>query len=161
MAIGLKNCAREKMKLTRILNNMKDFKKFNLKTFDGEEFKLTAVEFKDVVPFEVKRVYYVTDLKGSAKTGEHCHKVEQEVFIQVQGSSMAVIDQGQGLEEIPMQGPSDIMYVPNFVWHAFKDPSPDCVILALSSTNYNPDRSDYVEDYEEFKKISPYYSKSD
>ena len=69
-----------------------------------------------------------------------------------------MIDRGQGLEEIAMNGPTSAMYVPAFVWHHFKDFSPDAILLALSSTNYSPDRSDYVEDYEEFKKASPYYA---
>lgn len=136
---------------------MQQFKKFELKTFTNRGFNLTPVEFKDIAPFEVKRVYYWQDAEEGVQTGEHCHKVEQEVFIQVRGSSIAIIDRGQGKEEITMQGPGDAIYVPNFVWHGFKNMSPDCVILALSSTNYNPSREDYVEDYEEFKRVSPYY----
>lgn len=135
----------------------KEFKKFELKIFTDRGYKLTPVELMDVVPFEVKRVYFVREFQEGAQTGEHIHKVEEEVFIQVQGSSTAIIDRGQGREEIKMQGPSDAIYVPAYVWHGFKNASPDCVIAALSSTNYNPTREDYVEDYEEFKRISPYY----
>lgn len=138
---------------------MKQFNKFELKTFANRGFKLTPVEFKDVIPFVAKRVYYFQDASEGVQTGEHCHKVEEEVFIQMRGSCVAIIDRGQGKEEIPMQGPNDAMYVPNFVWHGFKKMSADCVILAISSTNYSPTREDYVEDYEEFKKISPYYRK--
>lgn len=137
---------------------MKEFKKFELKTFQNRGYKLTPVEFKDVVPLKVKRVYYFQDATEGTQTGEHIHKIEEEVFIQMRGSCIAIIDRGQGKEEMVMQGPNDAIYVPNFVWHGFKQISPDAVILALSSTNYNPTREDYVEDYEEFKKISPYYA---
>ena len=137
---------------------MKEFTKFKLKTFENRGYKLTAVEFKDIVPFEVKRTYFVREFQEGAQTGEHCHKEEEEVFIQVQGQSTAIIDYGKGKEEILFSGPNDIIYVPNYVWHGFKDPSPDCVIAALSSTNYKPTREDYIEDYEEFKKISPCYA---
>ena len=138
---------------------MKEFRKFELKTFNDRGYKLTPVEFKDAVPFEVKRVYFVRDFEVGAQTGEHIHKVEEEVFVQVKGTSTAVIDRGQGKEEIFMREPGDAIYVPAYVWHGFKNASPDCVIVALSSTNYNPTREDYVEDYEEFKKISPYYQR--
>lgn len=137
---------------------MKEFKQFKLRTFPSRGYNLTPVEFKDAVPFEVKRVYYFQDAGDGVQTGEHIHKIEEEVFIQIRGSSTAIIDRGQGKEEIAMRGPEDAIYVPNFVWHGFKNMSPDSVILALSSTNYNPTREDYVEDYEEFKKISPYYA---
>lgn len=136
---------------------MKEFKKFDLQTFPSRGYKLTPIELKDVIPFEVKRVYYIIDFEPGGRTGEHCHRVEEEVFVQVKGSCVAVIDAGNGLEEIKLTGPSEAVYVPNLVWHGFKDASFDAVILALSSTNYGASREDYIEDYEEFKKTSPYY----
>ncbi len=138
---------------------MKEFRKFEIETFESRGYKLTAVEFKDVMPFQVKRAYFVRDFKKGSQTGEHCHKIEEEVFTQVKGSAVAIIDYGQGKMEIKMNAPNDAIYVPNYVWHGFKNPSDDCVIVAFSSTNYNPDRSDYIENYEEFKKVSPYYRK--
>lgn len=133
---------------------MKEFKKFPLKTFDSRGYRLTPIEFKDAIPFEPKRVYFISDFSPEAQTGEHIHKIEEEVFVQVKGTSTAIIDRGSGKEEMTMQE-GDAIYVPNFVWHGFKNSSSDCVILALSSTNYNASREDYVEDYEEFKKMSP------
>ena len=138
---------------------LKKFRKFEFKTFNDRGYKLTPVELKDAVPFEVKRVYFVREFEKEAQTGEHIHKIEEEVFLQVKGRSIAVIDRGAGKEEMEMSAPGDAIYVPAFVWHGFKNASPDCVIAAFSSTNYNPTRADYVEDYEEFKKISPYYKK--
>lgn len=131
---------------------LKEFKKFALKTFTNRGFNLTPVEFKDIVPFEVKRMYYFDAMKPEDKTGAHCHKIEEEVFIQAKGAAIAVIDRGQGVEDVPMQA-GDAIYCPNYVWHGFKNASPDALVIALSSTNYSPDRSDYVEDYELFKKM--------
>lgn len=138
---------------------VKEFKKFNLPTFQSRGYKLTPVELKDIIPFEVKRIYYITDFESGGRTGEHCHKIEEEVFVIVKGSCAVIIDCGNGLEEIKLNGPSETIYVPNFLWHGFKDASSDCVILALSSTNYIASREDYIEDYEEFKKVSPYYDR--
>lgn len=135
---------------------MKQFAKLDLKTFASRGYKLTPLELKDAVPFEVKRVYFISDFDPGSETGQHCHKVEEEIFIQAQGSSTAVIDRGQGKEDVAL-ATGQAIYVPNFVWHGFKEASPDCVIVALSSTNYGASRDDYVEDYEEFKKISPCY----
>lgn len=131
----------------------KTFQKFVWKTFTNRGFNLTPVEFKDLVPFEVKRLYYIDAMPAETKTGEHCHYIEQEVFVVAKGSVTAVIDQGQGKEDVRLSGPSEAIYVPNYVWHGFKDASADCVIIALSSTNYSPDRSDYLEDYEAYLKV--------
>lgn len=131
---------------------MPEFKKVTLKTFTNRGFNLTPVELKDVVPFTVKRVYYF-EMKPGDKSGEHCHKIEEEFFIQLKGNSVAVIDRGHGKEDVPLSGPSESIYCPAYVWHGFKDASSDCVILALSSTNYNPDRSDYIEDYSAYLEL--------
>jgi len=135
----------------------KEFKIFELKKIDTPKFIMSPIELKDYFDFPVKRVYFIT--KPTEPTGAHCHKVEEEFFILVQGTCTTVIDRGQGLEEIPLTAPTGALYIPNFVWHHFKDFSSDAALLALSSTNYNPDRSDYIEDYEEFKKVSPCYQK--
>lgn len=111
---------------------------------------MNPVELKDYIDFEVKRVYYISEPKK--KTGSHCHKVEKEFFILTKGYCTAVIDQGNGLEEFPMKAPSDAIYVGNYVWHHFKDFSSDAVLLALSSTNYSANRSDYIDDYGDYKK---------
>ena len=124
------------------------FSVFTLKKIETPKFVMSPVELKEYVDFAVKRVYYIT--KPAAPTGAHCHKVEEEFFILIQGSATAVIDRGNGLEEFPLVGPTSALYVPNYVWHHFKDFSADAVLLALSSTNYNPDRSDYIEDYQQF-----------
>lgn len=127
------------------------FKQVELKKIQAPNFVMSPVELKDYIDFEVKRVYYIT--KPTGETGSHCHKIEEEFFIFIQGSGTAVIDKGDGLEEIRVEGPTSGLYVGPYVWHQFKDLSPDAILLALSSTNYNPDRSDYIENYEEYKKV--------
>ncbi|MDO8509711.1 MAG: FdtA/QdtA family cupin domain-containing protein [bacterium] len=129
----------------------KEFKQCEIKKIVVPgKFTMSPVELKDYINFEVKRLYYVTNPED--KTGAHCHKVEEEFFIVISGTCTAVIDRGNGLEEIPMIGPTSALYVPAYVWHHFKDFSKDAVLLAVSSTNYNPDRSDYIEDYNDYLK---------
>ena len=140
-------------------NGMKEFKKIDLKTFASRGYNLTPMDLKDLVPFEIKRIYWITDFNEEGRTGEHCHKVEEEVFIAAQGSFVAIIDDGRRKKEVPLKGPHEAIHVPNFIWHGFVNTSPDCVIVALSSTSYGAGREDYIEDYEEFKKNSPYYTK--
>ncbi|MFA6547716.1 MAG: FdtA/QdtA family cupin domain-containing protein [Candidatus Magasanikbacteria bacterium] len=128
-----------------------NFRQFKIKTFTNTGISLTPLELKDFIDWEVKRIYFVTDFIKD--TGQHCHKEEKELFVCQRGVVTAVVDRGNGLEDLPMRGPEDAILVDNYVWHGFKDASADCVLLALSSTNYNPDRNDYITDYEEYKKI--------
>ncbi len=126
------------------------FRQFELKKIQAPKFMMTPVELKDYIDFEVKRVYFIA--KPIGNTGAHCHKIEKEFFILQSGACTAVIDQGRGLEEIKIAGPAAALYVGEYVWHHFKDFSADAILLALSSTNYSPDRSDYIENYEDYKK---------
>jgi mannose-6-phosphate isomerase-like protein (cupin superfamily) len=124
------------------------FQQLKVDTKPGRNSTMNVVELKNYIDFDVKRVYYTTAIQGD--TSQHCHLKEQELFLMISGNCTAVIDRGNGLENVPLQT-GDAVYIGNYVWHGFKDFSPDAVLFAISSTNYNPNREDYIEDYEKYK----------
>lgn len=126
------------------------FKQFEVKKIQAPSFVMSPLELKEYINFEVKRVYFITSPTGN--TSQHCHLKEEELFVMISGSCTAVIDRGNGLEDIPMNAPQSALYIGNYIWHGFKDFSKDAVLLAISSTNYNPNREDYIEDYEKYKQ---------
>jgi len=134
---------------------MKKFSQYTIDRIYTDSYIMNPAELHEFFDFDVKRVYFITETE--ADTGSHCHKQEQEFFIMVQGSCTAEIDRGKGLEEFEMSGPSesdaDAIYVDNYVWHHFKDFSEEAILLALSSTNYDPSRRDYIEDYQDYLEI--------
>jgi mannose-6-phosphate isomerase-like protein (cupin superfamily) len=125
------------------------FKQHEIKHVKGRDnmYELFEIDQATYVDFDIKRIYYLTDLHGP--TGQHCHYIEKELFVMATGSCTAIIDRGYGKEEMPMvQGQA--IYVGNQVWHGFKDFSSDAMLMAVSSTKHNPDRSDYLEDYDQY-----------
>ncbi|MFC1653730.1 FdtA/QdtA family cupin domain-containing protein [Patescibacteria group bacterium] len=129
---------------------------FDLKNIPTENFLMIPLELKDYVKFTPKRIYFISDPAGEKKTGSHCHlREEDELFVMVSGSCTIVVDDGHGLEEIKLEGPKKAIFIPAKVWHHFKDMTDDAIVCAISSTNYNSERSDYCEDYNEFKKLVP------
>lgn len=130
---------------------MPQFAKLQLKIVEKRGKIYSIAELKDFIDFDVKRLYF---MQGSQEdSGQHCHQEEKEMFVMVQGSCTAIIDRGNGKEDIPLNAPADAIYIPNYVWHGFKNFSPDAILMAVSSTNYRSDRSDYIEDYDEYLKI--------
>ena len=128
------------------------YKLFTLKNIQAPNFLMTPLELRDYINSPVKRVYFISSPTGN--TGNHAHRQdEDELFIQIQGQSTICVDDGTGIEEIVLRGPTSAINIPHLVWHGFKDLSPDCIIIALTSTNYDPTRADYIENYEEFKKL--------
>lgn len=131
---------------------MSSYNLFTLNNIQAPNFLMNPLELKEYFDFEVKRVYFISNPTGD--TGNHAHRAEEdELFVQIQGSSTISVDDGSGMQDIRLEGPKSAIYVPHMVWHGFKDLSRDCIILALTSTNYDSLRADYVEDYEEFKQL--------
>jgi len=130
-----------------------EFKQFKLKKSVGEAYSLTPLELKEYIDFKVKRIYFLSEAEEGAFTGSHCHKIERELFVLLQGDCILEVDYGDGKKDIPLQGSDSAVYLGPYVWHHFKSISSDAIILALSSTNYSSDRSDYVEDYSKYKEI--------
>jgi len=136
------------------------YKVFTLKNIQAPNFLMTPLELKEYIDFEVKRIYFIAGPVNEMKTGQHAHLLdEDELFVQVTGSCTITVDDGHGLEDVKLAslpnhgGPISAIYVPHLVWHSFKDMSEDSIILAITSTNYDSTRADYIEDYEEFKKL--------
>ena len=130
------------------------YKVFTLKNIQAPNFLMTPLELKDYINFEVKRVYFICKPQGPKITGAHCHIAEEdELFVMMAGTCTAVVDDGHGLEEIKLVGPTHALAVPRLVWHHFKDISDDAVLVAITSTNYTPNRADYCENYEDFKQL--------
>lgn len=125
-----------------------EFKKLKVDSKPGRNATMNVLELKDYLDFEVKRVYYINEVVGN--TGQHSHLKEKELFVMIAGTCTAVIDQGRGLEDIPF-ATGETIHVGNYVWHGFKDFSENSIVLAISSTNYNPNREDYIEEYEKYK----------
>lgn len=113
-------------------------------------YVMSPMELREHIPFTVKRLYFLSNMSAGVDTGQHCHFEEEEFFVMARGTCTAIIDRGHGKEEILMSAPQSAMYVPNYVWHGFKNFSEGAVMMALSSTNYRADRSDYLEDYDEY-----------
>lgn len=121
--------------------------------FKDKNGDLIPVELNQKIPFEVKRVYFLRNLPADAVRGSHAHLIEQEVFVCIQGSCVAVIDEnGKGKKEISLDSPIKAIFCDVMCWHEFKDFSDDCVLFAFSSTNYLPGEQNYLCDYEEFLK---------
>jgi mannose-6-phosphate isomerase-like protein (cupin superfamily) len=127
------------------------FKKLTIPKVETSKFTMNPIELKDYIDYEPKRIYYVTE--PNSDTSAHCHKTEKELFVMVAGSCIAEVDYGHGIEEVPLHSPSDAIYVGNYVWHHFKQFTPGSILMAVSSTNYQPDRSDYVEDYQQYQEL--------
>lgn len=103
------------------------------------------------VPFEVKRVYYLTDTQPGVPRGFHAHKDLLQVAVCVSGKCLMKLDDGVRKEEVWLDTPDKAILIDKMVWHEMHDFSQNCVLLVLASDFY--DEADYVRDYSRFLEM--------
>jgi len=106
-------------------------------------------EFRDI-PFQIKRVYYMYDTVPDVVRGHHAHKALEQILICIHGNCKIRLDNGIEKKVVPLEKPYEGLYVANNMWREMYDFSPDAVLMVLASELY--DESDYIRDYDEFKK---------
>ena len=115
--------------------------------------KLIALEaLSDLVPFEVKRVYYIFDTTPGTVRGKHAHKVLKQVLICVSGACTIECEMPDGTKsQHRLDWPNRGLLIEGLVWRNMKEFSKDAVLLVLASEHY--DEADYIRDYGEFKRM--------
>ena len=107
-----------------------------------------AVIENDVVPFDIKRVYYLYDIPSSSIRGGHSHKKLQQVLIAISGSFDVVLKDGISSTTITLNKPDKGLLIKNNTWRELENFSSGAVCLVLASTNYREE--DYIRDFDEF-----------
>jgi len=108
---------------------------------------LSVIE-KDIVPFKIKRVYYLYDVPSDSTRGGHAHKELQQFLIALSGSFDVVLDDGLKRRIITLNRPNKGLLIPNGVWRELENFSAGAVCLSLVSDEY--DEEDYIRDYNDF-----------
>lgn len=128
-----------------------DVKLLNLRTFIEPDGNLVPVESKHDIPFDIKRIFYVYGVENQDDRGKHAHYKTKQVLICLNGEVEVVCDDGVHRKKYRLTKPHQAIYIPEMIWDEQRYMSEDSVLLVLSNTYY--DIKDYIEDYEEFKKL--------
>ena len=109
--------------------------------------KLSVIE-KSIVPFEIKRVYYLYDVPSDAFRGGHAHKNLDQFMIALSGSFEVKIDDGSNNKKVMLNKPNKGLLIPSGIWREMDNFSAGAVCLVLASEFF--DESDYFRDYNSF-----------
>lgn len=107
-----------------------------------------AVIENEVIPFEIKRVYYLFDIPSSSKRGGHSHKKLQQVLIAISGSFDVVLKDGITEKTITLNKPDKGLLIKNDTWRELENFSSGAVCLVLASATF--DEEDYIRDFDTF-----------
>jgi hypothetical protein len=110
-----------------------------------------AIVEKDVLPFEVKRVYYLYDIPSTASRGGHAHKEQLEFLIAVSGSFDLILKNGVSQQTITLNKPDKGILIHKNVWRELDNFSSGAVCLVLASDVFDED--DYIRDFEDYRNV--------
>jgi len=110
-----------------------------------------AVIENDILPFDIRRVYYLYNVPAGAYRGGHAHREQLELLIALSGSFTVIIDDGKDRKQILLNRPDTGLLLPQGIWRELKDFSQGSVCLVLNSGKF--DEKDYIRDYEEFMRF--------
>ena len=134
------------------MNTIKDVKIIDIpKIIDPKgRGKLSVVE-KNIIPFDIKRVYYLYDVPSDAYRGGHAHKNLIQFMIPMSGSFDVLVDDGISKTKIMLNKPHKGLLIPKGIWREMDNFSSGAVCAVLASDYF--DEEDYFRDYNEFKKF--------
>lgn len=109
---------------------------------------LTVAEAQTMVPFDIKRVYWVYDVPGGESRGGHAHKCLKQFIIALSGSFTVTLDNGFERKTVLLNHPWQGLLIDVNTWRTLDDFSSGAVCLVLASEHY--DKDDYIYEYDEF-----------
>lgn len=120
----------------------------NIPTITDPRGNLAVIE-NEVIPFAIKRVYYLFDVPSTSYRGGHAHKELKQVLIAISGSFEVLLDDGNKKRRVTLNKPNKGLLIENLTWRELENFSSGAVCLVIASAEFN--ENDYIRDYNDFK----------
>jgi dTDP-4-dehydrorhamnose 3,5-epimerase-like enzyme len=128
-----------------------EIKIVNIPKIEDPRGNLSVIE-KEVVPFDIKRVYYLYDVPAGAERGGHAHKKLQQFLVALSGSFDVILNDGKQEKTVTLNKPYEGLLITNGIWRELKNFSSGSVCLVVASDVF--EEEDYIRDFEDFLAIS-------
>ncbi|MBF6640096.1 WxcM-like domain-containing protein [Flavobacterium sp. J49] len=129
------------------MTNITDIQILNIPKIHDTRGNLSVIE-GNVIPFAMKRVYYLYDVPSGAERGGHSHKLQQEFLVALSGSFDVVLTDGQTKRTVTLNKPNEGLLIPNGIWRELENFSSGSVCLVIASDVF--EEADYIRDYQSF-----------
>jgi hypothetical protein len=111
----------------------------DLKTFTDKRGNLTVVE--KVLPFDIKRVFYIYGVDDSKRGGHRHHKTVQAAIC-IKGSCKIYNNNNIKEEVFELNSPNKCLILQPEDWHTMYDFSEDAILMVFASEYF--DSADYI-----------------
>lgn len=134
----------------KLMSTLNNCKLISIPKIEDPRGNLSVIE-KNVIPFEIKRVYYLYDIPSGAERGGHSHIEQQEFLVALSGSFDVILNDGQNMNKITLNKPFEGLLIPNGIWRELKNFSSGAVCLVIASDVFSEE--DYIREYEDFVNL--------
>ena len=111
----------------------------DLRTFIDKRGNLTVIE--KVIPFDIKRVFYIYGVDDSKRGGHRHHKTKQAAIC-IKGSCTIYNNDGQKEETFELNQPNKCLIIDPQDWHTMYNFSSDAILMVFASEYF--DANDYI-----------------
>ena len=114
-------------------------KLFSIPTYKDPRGSLSVIE--KILPFDIKRVYYIYDVDNSER-GHHAHKKTIQALIMLNGSCNLFVGDKNHSTKYEMNSPEKCLLLMPEDFHWMSNFSENAVLLVLASEEF--DKEDYI-----------------
>jgi RimJ/RimL family protein N-acetyltransferase len=113
--------------------------------------ELSFFEGTHEIPFDIKRIYYISKVPEGVRRGFHAHKELKQFLFCPYGRIQLVLENKHGREEIELSDPSIGVVIEECTWREMLWLQKNSVLCVATSDFYKVE--DYIRDYNEFRQF--------
>ena len=118
------------------LMHLEQVKIIDIPSHEDSRGILSSIEQNIDIPFEIKRIFYIHDIKG--KRGNHAPIDTDEFLIPITGSFYIKVFDKTSSKVFFLNDPTKGLYIPRLIYLEMYDFTENTVCLVLANTPYNP-----------------------
>lgn len=130
------------------MNDVNACKLVQLPRLSDGRGSLSFVQPGPLLPFEIRRVYYLYDVPEGQPRGAHGHRKLEQLIVAVSGAVDVEVDDGRQRRMFRLDAPDVGLYVCPMIWRNLTGFTPGTVCIVLASEPY--DEADYFRNYDDF-----------
>lgn len=116
----------------------------------SDDALLLSTQNASTLPFTIRRVFIIRDVKKNTVRGRHAHKKTKQALFCIQGSVKIRLDDGHKKKIYTLSAPHKGVFIDRLVWSEMYEFSKDAILMVFASAYFTP--SDYIRDRRKFLK---------
>lgn len=102
------------------------------------------------LPFEVKRIYWLSNFVKGVTRGNHSHKTLNQAMIMISGQMDLELYFGPDKTKFHLDANSNYVLVPAGHWRVMSNATSDAVLLVVADSEYS--EKDYIRNWNEYQE---------